>query len=95
MGKKSNWRFKLFIVGAVISCLIAIGEIVLLAIEKIDLTWESASLFALAAILPVALFGSPYINSRFSISYDKRNGLEIKEETKTERGQKCQTIDKI
>ena len=81
MAKKSNWRFYLFLGGAALSCLIAAGEIALIAFGAIDsISWVVAAIFGVAAILPALLFGAPYLNSRFYISYDKESGWKFGEE---------------
>jgi hypothetical protein len=72
--------------GAFLSCVIAAIEIVLLVFQSsAELTWISAALLAFGALLPTALFGLPYLDSRFAISYSKTSGLTIAEEkVKTE-----------
>ena len=90
MAKKINWRFCLFLIGAAISCLIAIGEIALIALGYIGaIGWVTAALLGLGAILPAALFGAPYLNSRFYVSYSRQSGWRFGEERrKTPRASK-------
>jgi hypothetical protein len=88
VAKKSNWRFWLFLFGAILSCAVAIGEIILLVIPakagiQIELTWVSAAVFAFSALLPTILFGAPYINSKFYFSYSKDYGFNFGEEKRT------------
>jgi hypothetical protein len=90
VAKKSNWRFWLFIFGAIVSCAIAIAQIALLVVPaktgiQIELTWVSASVLAFAALLPAILFGLPYFNSRFNVSYSKKEGFKIVEEQTKKR----------
>jgi hypothetical protein len=92
MGKRSNWRVRLFLTGTIVSCLIALGEIALIALGYIsDLSWVTAALLAFAALLPAALFSLPYANSRFIVSYSKESGLTIAEETKKPKERQCRT----
>ncbi|MDR1911621.1 MAG: hypothetical protein LBQ52_04660 [Helicobacteraceae bacterium] len=78
MAKKNNWRFWLFLCGAGLSCALA-AIAAYLAIGQ-EIGTISGILIAGAALLPVALFGAPYINSKFYFSFSTKDGLKIGEE---------------
>jgi hypothetical protein len=90
MAKQPKWRFYLFLLGAFISCLIGVLEVVLtLKGAFSDLSWPVVALLAFGALLPAVLFGLPYLNSRFMVSYSKESGLTIAEEKKIKKECEC------
>jgi hypothetical protein len=93
MAKRFSWRSGLFIIGAIISCALAGFSIYTLAFDAAEIGTASAVLFAGLCLLPAALFGLPYFNSKFYISYSKEKGLTIAEERR-HKPRKAKTIDR-
>jgi hypothetical protein len=85
MAKKSNWRLWLFIAGALISAALSALAIWTLATNGADFGGALSVAIVCACALPAALFGLPYIDSRINVSYSKRGGLKIEEETPKRR----------
>jgi hypothetical protein len=80
MALKVNWRFLLFIFGALISCLFSVGALFALTLMTTEIGWSVAALIVCVCALPCVLLGLPYLNSRFLFSYTKADGLKITEE---------------
>jgi Na+/H+ antiporter NhaA len=91
MGNQINPRFKLFLLGVGISILIATAVAILSIIYAENIGWGATTIAAIASFIPAVLLGLPYLNAKFNISYDKKSGLSVKEETKTTKGSKCPT----
>ncbi|MDR3347053.1 MAG: hypothetical protein LBN32_00410 [Helicobacteraceae bacterium] len=71
-------KFLLFVIGGVISSIVAVTEIIAAMISATPIDWVLATALLGAALLPALLLGFPYLDSRFHIKYD--GGLKIEEE---------------
>jgi hypothetical protein len=85
VAKNSNWKLYLFIFGMVLSSLFAAGAIGVLVFITIEISWALCALILGACVLPVLLFGLPYFNSKFRVSYSKEGGLKIEEERRQQK----------
>ncbi|MDR2153065.1 MAG: hypothetical protein LBO72_09605 [Helicobacteraceae bacterium] len=85
MATRRVWQFRLFLIGALISCGLSAFAIYTIAFITAEISWALAALTIGACALPAILLGLPYLNGKFYFSYTRQHGLKFGEERRSRK----------